>query len=160
MGLSCDLPCVHGDKQPDFTCVCHECMTGRGCNDTCNGYGTCDNDTCSCDPGWRGKCKRNLKFFDWILFICGLSESAANLHSQVWSVQQQIVVNLGSLWIYKYVHRVNWKIISIFHCTTEHARWCRNITRWHKTWLLQNAEVTFEEEELWSCWSFIRCGHK
>ena len=75
MYLSCDLPYVHGDKQPDFTCVSHECMTGRGCNDTCNGYATSDNGICSCDLGWRVKCKTNLTFFHEKIFIYGFCES-------------------------------------------------------------------------------------
>ncbi|XP_078490807.1 uncharacterized protein LOC144746990 [Ciona intestinalis] len=37
-------------------CSCNSCWTGKECNILCSGYGTCNTDTCDCDPllGWRG----------------------------------------------------------------------------------------------------------
>ena len=55
MGRECELPCVNGTAQEDFTCQCDACFSGPGCDKLCDNHGVCNNATCTCDSGWWGE---------------------------------------------------------------------------------------------------------
>ena len=56
MGRACELPCIHGKEEPlnSGKCKCDSCFTGQACDLECSGHGTCANNSCVCQKGWRG----------------------------------------------------------------------------------------------------------
>ena len=57
MGKACELPCIYGREDPPSSaiCKCEVCYSGSACDIECSMHGTCDNNSCSCQQGWKGE---------------------------------------------------------------------------------------------------------
>ena len=57
MGTACDQSCIHGneDMARRGVCVCDPCYQGFACDMLCSGHGSCANNSCKCNQGWKGR---------------------------------------------------------------------------------------------------------
>ena len=64
MGEGCQYDCVHGKEKVPFSvnCTCDPklCYDDEACLVECGGHGSCRNETCDCEAGYKGVYCRDL----------------------------------------------------------------------------------------------------